>query len=81
MEEYNETNSENLLEKVALCRTGITDNTDIDISAEVCSFLRDFMYTTKQHQQDSTFYLVITCTQSTTSAATSTEIKQTYIRQ
>lgn len=55
-------NRENLLQKVALCSTWITNNTDIDISSEVCAFLCNFMNATKQHQQNSTFHLIITCT-------------------
>jgi len=53
--------SEKLLEKVALCSTWITNNTNIDISSKVRAFLCHFMNATKQHQQNSTLHLIITC--------------------
>ena len=55
---------EGLLEEVALCSAWITHDTDIDITTEICAFLGNFMNATEQHQQNSTFYLVITCRQS-----------------
>ena len=50
-----------LLEKMALSRAGITDNTDVDISTKVRSFRRHFVNTTEQHQQNSTLHLIIAC--------------------
>jgi len=57
-------NSKKLLEKVALCSAWITHDTDIDISSQVCAFLCNFMNAAKQHQQNSTFHLIIACNDS-----------------
>jgi len=62
---------------MALCRAWITNNTDIDVTTQVRSFLRDFMNATEQHQQNSTFHLIITYVQTISNDISSAVFRQT----
>jgi hypothetical protein len=46
---------------LTLGHTGITHNTDVDVTAKVDAFAGDLVHTTEEHQENPPLHLVVSC--------------------
>lgn len=50
-----------LLEYLTLGRAGVSHNTNVDITSKVCFLCCHLRHSTKQHEKNTTFNLIISC--------------------